>query len=349
MAPPQGLGEDAATMPEQVIGRSQLSWAASTHAGNVRELNEDSYLAEPPVFAVADGMGGHDAGEVASALTIERLRRLMQPDTVTIEDVSAELARVNSLLHEAGTPGSTTSMGTTGVGIVMVDTGGTVSWLVFNIGDSRAYCFADGDLIQLSHDHSYVQELVDAGRIAPTEARDHPHKNVITRALGADEDLDADFWVRPVRPHERFLLCSDGLTGEVTDEEIRALLAEGRPAGETVDELINMALRAGGRDNVTALVIDVLSAPSYEAETTGRRLETTAQGETRRQHRIIADVPYERDGSLALAGAPRGDGDAPAAIAGVPASMKPTAPDEEVVAPTLIEAMPGEIEGTSDG
>lgn|GEM_PF-122535 len=265
-------------LEECEISGTQLAWGAATNVGKVRSLNEDSMLAAPPVFAVADGMGGHDAGEVASALTTSRLETLGNGSPTSVEQVSAEIQNINALLRSAADGPSGATMGTTGVGIVMVDNVGVLSWLVFNVGDSRAYCMVAGTLTQMSKDHSYVQELVDAGEIQPSEARVHPHRNVVTQALGADDEVHADYWVRPVRPGERFLLCSDGLTGEVEDGVIDAVMSAGLPADQTANELINLALASGGHDNITAIIIDVIAVLPWEDPTTetrpGRRTET---------------------------------------------------------------------------
>ncbi len=265
-------------LEECEISGTQLAWGAATNVGKVRSLNEDSMLAAPPVFAVADGMGGHDAGEVASALTTSRLETLGKGSPTSVEQVSAEIQNINALLRSAADGPSGATMGTTGVGIVMVDNVGVLSWLVFNVGDSRAYCMVAGTLTQMSKDHSYVQELVDAGEIQPSEARVHPHRNVVTQALGADDEVHADYWVRPVRPGERFLLCSDGLTGEVEDGVIDAVMSAGLPADQTANELINLALASGGHDNITAIIIDVIAVLAWEDPTTetrpGRRSET---------------------------------------------------------------------------
>lgn len=253
-----------------VVAGASLSWCGTTSTGRVRPLNEDALLAEPPVFAVADGMGGHDAGEVASALTVERLRALAMGDDVTMESVEAELQEVNSLLRDAS-PDPDEAMGTTGVGLVVLTGGATPSWLVFNVGDSRAYCLDDEGLHQLSRDHSYVQDLVEAGRLSREGADRHPHRHVITRALGIGPVVEVDYWVRPVRPGERYLLCSDGLPGEVDEDEIRALLRD-RPTPEAAaSALVERAVDAGGRDNVTAVVVDVTDVAGWDDTTTAER------------------------------------------------------------------------------
>lgn len=253
------------------LAGASLGWGGATSVGRVRRLNEDALVTEPPVFAVADGMGGHNAGEVASALTVERLRGLTSGDReVTMEVVAAELQEVNALLRDAS-PAVDDAMGTTSVGLVLLTGLTTPSWLVFNVGDSRAYCVDGDDLLQISRDHSYVQELVDAGELTPQEAQRHPHRHVITRALGIDEVVKADYWVRPVRPGERYLLCSDGLFGEVDEEEIRSVLLDDRHPEDTAVALVERAVDAGGRDNVTTVVVDVADVAGWDDATTGGR------------------------------------------------------------------------------
>jgi len=248
-----------------------LEWGVATEVGRVRSLNEDSVLAEPPVFAVADGMGGHDAGEVASALAIERLASLIANVPPEVDAVANELQKINELLKSASVGGQPVDMGTTVVALIVASNNGVPGWLIANIGDSRAYCVADGSFGQLTSDHSYVQELVDAGQINAAEARRHPDRNVVTQALGVVELARPDFWVRPFKAGERFLLCSDGLTGELEDVEIAdVLLTEGNPT-VAVGILMERALAAGGRDNVTIVVVDVVATPALVDESTETR------------------------------------------------------------------------------
>ena len=245
-----------------------LRWAAVTDVGRVRKLNEDALLAQPPVFAVADGMGGHEAGEIASAMTIQRLTDLAGGEPPNIDGVAAEFQSIHETLRHASVGGRSVDMGTTAVALMVVRQGGVLSWLVVNIGDSRMYSLADGVMEQVTNDHSYVQELVDAGEIEASEMRTHPQKNIVTQALGAIEIAKPDFWVRQLRSRERFLLCSDGLTGEVEDDEIAAVLDSVDSPDEAVAILTSRALEHGGRDNVTIVVVDVESVPVDLAEGT---------------------------------------------------------------------------------
>ena len=240
-------------------GGVTLGWAAATDVGLDRTVNEDSLLAELPVFLVADGMGGHQAGDVASSLVVDEFESLADGRLRNVDDVIQTIEAANASILDEGVRSDTrTGMGTTAVGLLLVDNGDRSSWMLFNIGDSRAYRLAAGRLEQLSVDHSYVQELLDAGEITVRTARNHPHRNVVTRALGATEFIHPDFWLRPPMTGERYLLCSDGLSSEIGDADILDILGE--PSAERAAEmLIARALDAGGHDNITVLVVDVLS------------------------------------------------------------------------------------------
>jgi PPM family protein phosphatase len=248
-----------------------IDFSASTDIGSVRSINEDSYVAEFPLFLVADGMGGHDRGDQASqtvaALLRERLVTEQLPtSTEVLEAIGAANDAVVSLT--ADTPGSAMS-GTTLAGVVFVTGDDRVGahWMAFNIGDSRIYAWDGRTLEQLSVDHSAVQELVDAGAITDEAARAHPDRNIITRAVGARTDVDADVWLLPAVGAQCFLICSDGLTKELDDDRIGAILAGNGAAGSRVsasDELLAAALEAGGRDNVTVVVVRSTSATAHD-------------------------------------------------------------------------------------
>lgn len=234
---------------------------AATHAGVVRKVNEDSVLVGPGVYVVADGMGGHAAGEVASAIAVRRLGGLAGRERVTPDDVRAELAAANAdVLADAAVNPERAGMGTTVAGLATVDTAGSPHWALFNIGDSRVYRLADGELTQLTIDHSGVVELLDAGKITECEARSHPMRHLLTRALGTDPGPEADLWVFPPSVGERFLICSDGLPLELTDDEIGAVLRATEDPQEAAEELVGRAVAAGGRDNVSVVVVDSASS-----------------------------------------------------------------------------------------
>ena len=233
-----------------------LDAGATTDVGLRRMANEDSYLTGYPIFAVADGMGGHDAGDRASQTVIHHLSSLVGKREIQPEALLAvlETARVSvAAIADETERGA----GSTVTGVAVSMHGGTAHWLVFNIGDSRVYRLHDGLLSQLSIDHSLVQQLLDSGELSPADLAAFQGKNVITRAVGA-EDSDADFWMHPIMQNERLLLCSDGLTGEASDEEIRELLLTTPGAQSAADALVQRALANGGRDNVTVVVLDVL-------------------------------------------------------------------------------------------
>lgn len=248
----------------------RLSWGARTDRGRVRSLNEDAVLASPPVFVVADGMGGHAAGEVASGLVVEAFKRLAaeldDPDEgLDARDVVALLTTVNEEILDYGEATPTArGLGTTVAGLALVANGGRTELLAFNIGDSRLYQVDGGTLKQVSVDHSAVQELLDDGAIVPEQAAVHPHRHVVTRALGSYPGPRPDLWFLAPTAGDRFVLCSDGLTGEIGPGELRdAVLTEADPA-VLAHRLVDMALEQGGRDNVSVVVVDVVDVGALD-------------------------------------------------------------------------------------
>ncbi|HEY5554900.1 MAG TPA: protein phosphatase 2C domain-containing protein [Cellulomonas sp.] len=234
-----------------------VSWGVATDRGSRRQVNEDSFLARLPVFVVADGMGGHESGEVASAYTIEALRGLLDEPTLTPDVVRAHLwravARIRSIPTGSGPP-----PGTTLTGALVVRGPDGPSWLVVNVGDSRTYRLSGGELTQVSTDHSEVAEMVARGLLTVEEAARHPHRHVVTRVLGgggADEP-EPDFFPLPFGAGDRVLVCSDGLTDEVDDARIAEILRTRPDPQDAADHLVAAALVAGGRDNVTVIVVD---------------------------------------------------------------------------------------------
>lgn len=270
------------------IGGVTLTWGSSTDVGLVRSVNEDSVLAKPPVFLVADGMGGHDAGDVASMLAASTIGSMVENPPSSTEEVASLIAAANAEILVAGASQSEEkAMGTTAVGLVLVASAAGPVWMLFNIGDSRVYRFSSGTLEQLSKDHSYVQELVDAGQITPAAALTHPQRNVVTRALGVEPEVQADLWVRSPMPGERFLLCSDGLSGEVGDAVIAATLGGGGRPQALCDDLVRTALESGARDNVSVLVIDVESVDGVDADD----YITAPRDEPTREHDPVSMLP----------------------------------------------------------
>ncbi|MBC7724419.1 MAG: serine/threonine-protein phosphatase [Burkholderiaceae bacterium] len=258
------IGQSAGRVQVNIPGRGGpgvvLAWGAATDIGRRRKLNEDSLLAVPPFFVVADGMGGHASGDVASSAVVTRLSQTGSGDFAEVDSIVGALRAATADItlaaddHELG-------VGTTATGAVLVLAENVPRWAVFNIGDSRVYEFDGETLERVTVDHSVVQELVDAGLLRPEEAEAHPDSNIITRAVGFNAEPIADVWLIPVRRGNRLLICSDGLTREVSDERLRDFLAEGLDAEETAATLIAAALAGGGRDNVTTVVVDVLDAP----------------------------------------------------------------------------------------
>lgn len=247
-------------------GRVDLAHGSRTDVGRVRQVNEDAFLVAPPVFVVADGMGGHDGGDVASRVVVEEFERLAaagyDPARGT-EAVAATLAecqrRVSAYGAERVATGRARAHAGTTVAAALLVTGpdGEPGWLLVNLGDSRIYRLTDGRLDQVSVDHSVVQQLVDAGRITPEEAARHPERHVITKALGGPDAAEADYFTLPLAGAERLLLCSDGVNGMIGDAEIHEVLRDVADAQDAADELVRRALEAGGQDNATAVVVDV--------------------------------------------------------------------------------------------
>ncbi len=255
------LGEAAGTVPVPVEGGPALalSWHALTDVGHRRSLNEDSLLAVAPVFAVADGMGGHDSGDVASAAVVRRLGELASDGLTSIDEIGRALARATLDIHEGEIAGGRGS-GTTVTGAALVAEEGTPYLAIVNLGDSRVYAAEGSDFARVTVDHSVVQAMVDAGMITEAEAEHHPDSNVITRAIGFEDDPQPDVWLIPLRAGIRLLICSDGLTKELRDDWIRMHVTAGFSAEATAQALLDAALDAGGRDNVTLIVLDLHEA-----------------------------------------------------------------------------------------
>lgn len=230
-----------------------------THVGLRREINEDSLFADPErgLWAVADGMGGHEAGEVASTMVTDALRCLpIVGDIDELKDRAVEaLRQVNRDLIELAQSGERKgqTIGTTVVGLAVANGFFRCFWL----GDSRAYRLRDGEITRLTRDHSLVQDLIDAGMLKPEEADTHADANLITRAVGAAEEIAVDTVGGDARPGDRFVLASDGLTRVVRDDELAAELV-GAPPAQAADNLIDMVLARGAPDNVSLIIVKLL-------------------------------------------------------------------------------------------
>ena len=244
----------------------KLRWGATTDVGMVRQQNEDSFLAEENLFVVADGMGGHNAGEVASALAITTVKAGAKSGIFTADQFRDVVVQANTAIYTASLDDSTQSgMGTTLTAVAIMP-GEEPRILVANVGDSRTYLFRNGVLSRLSVDHSYVQELVNEGIITPEAARVHPRRNIVTRAMGIDRTVQVDVFSNLVRTGDRLVLCSDGLVDEVPDSDIAVILAEHTDPQETAEALVMVANANGGRDNTTVIVLDILDDISEPVE-----------------------------------------------------------------------------------
>ncbi|GAB3117356.1 protein phosphatase 2C domain-containing protein [Janibacter alkaliphilus] len=265
---------DDPALPDARTPAPRLKVGAATDVGRVREHNEDAAIAEGVVFAVADGMGGHAAGEVASGIAVDTLREIAGRAPLSVEDLEQQLdaanRRILGAVHEQP---ERRGMGTTVTGVALVSVGGTDHWAVFNVGDSRVYRWLDGTLSQVTVDHSEVQEMISAGVITPDEARTHPLRNVVTRSLGTDAQHQPDVWVIPPYPGERFVICSDGLTNELDDRDLRELLQEHPDAQQAAEQLVREAVVAGGRDNVTVVVVNLEGEPPEDTVTSPREAD----------------------------------------------------------------------------
>ncbi|MST71678.1 Stp1/IreP family PP2C-type Ser/Thr phosphatase [Olsenella sp. CA-Schmier-601-WT-1] len=245
----------------------RLSWGARTDIGLVRGHNEDSFLVQPPLFAVCDGMGGHAAGEVASSIAVQTIgaQAPIHADDILL---GAAVEAANAAVIE----GAATGKGKPGMGCtascVLIENN---KMAIAHVGDSRIYLLHHGTLVRLTHDHSYVEELVDAGEITADEARVHPSRSIITRALGSDPDMYADHFTLDVSTGDRLIVCSDGLSSMVEDSEIEAIAVSSVTPQSAADNLTSAALSAGGHDNITVIVVDVSDDGAIEAHRTMRK------------------------------------------------------------------------------
>ena len=253
---------------------SVLASSAHTDTGRRRRRNEDAFVCEPPLFAVADGMGGAQAGEVASRLAADSLRELRERELgdLSSPEQTVELIReANRRVYAySSANASARGMGTT-MTVALVE-GSVVT--IGHVGDSRAYLLRDDQLTQLTQDHSLVAELVRSGRLSPKEAESHPRRSVITRALGTESDVEVDVFSLRAQDGDLFLLCSDGLTSMVSDEEIARLLVSARASlDDAGKKLIAAANQAGGEDNITVVLFELEGADPEPEEETAQELD----------------------------------------------------------------------------
>ena len=250
-----------------------FTYAGRTDVGVVRSGNEDNYLMLPDrgLFIVADGMGGHAAGEVASEMAVRIIAKELgdsrpKGDAGLAERMRVAIQRANAAIFERTlTEHDKRGMGTTATAIVLHGP----RYLIGQVGDSRAYVLRSGRLSQLTKDHSYVQEQVDAGYLTPAQARTHPYSNVITRCVGANDDVSPDVYVGALHAGDTYLLASDGLTGMLEDEDLERTMKDAEDPQGLVDALVEEANRRGGLDNITAIAIriDAVDVPRDDRAT----------------------------------------------------------------------------------
>ncbi|MCC2032990.1 PP2C family protein-serine/threonine phosphatase [Microbacterium allomyrinae] len=246
-----------------------VRFGAATDAGLRRRINEDSYIAQAPLFLVADGMGGHQAGEIASATVIDEFARFAGRASLGIDDVHAAVAAARRRVADLPR-GQGAGAGTTLTGVVIADSDGEGYWLAINLGDSRTYRLSRGRFEQVSVDHSVVQELIDSGELRADDAHNDSRRNVITRAIGAGSDAEPDYWLLPAEEGDRILVCSDGLSGELENDAIHGILIAESDPQAAATRLVHEAMVRGGRDNITALVVDATAVRTRA----GRAAET---------------------------------------------------------------------------
>jgi serine/threonine protein phosphatase PrpC len=243
---------------------TRFRWGLATDTGRTRSINQDNALAIEGLFAVADGMGGHRGGEVASEVAVRALRE--RAPLVTSVDLLEAIHLANDwILGQSLDEPALRGMGTTLCVLALVDVDGDERLAIANVGDSRVYLFASGELEQMTDDHSLVAALVREGRLTPQEAEEHPQRNILTRALGIDHEVSVDAWEVPPFVGDRWVLCSDGLFNEVSVDQMAAVLRRLADPSEAASELVRLANDSGGRDNITVLVVDIVDDEGHAA------------------------------------------------------------------------------------
>lgn len=249
-------------------------YGSRTEIGNVREHNEDSLTVLPPLFAVADGMGGHEAGEIASEITINTLNDLA-PQSADAEALARAVVAANLNVIKAPSQGvGREGMGTTLTAAILEKE----RLIIAQVGDSRAYLLHNGSLQQLTRDHSLMADMIEAGQLTEAEARVHPNRSVITRAIGSDPHMQPDLYELNVETGDRLLLCSDGICGMIEDHEIASIMRQAPSAQSCADQLVEAALAAGGFDNATAVVVDVEGFKAVREKKQARKSKALAIG-----------------------------------------------------------------------
>jgi protein phosphatase len=274
-----------------------LHYAARSDVGLVRQENQDSGYAGPHLLVVADGMGGHAAGDVASSIAIGELVGLDGEGPGAgnaLDRLAGALRAANTELREAvQREPELQGMGTTVTALLR--TGNKIA--LAHIGDSRAYLLRDNALDQITHDHSFVQSLVDEGRITEAEAEGHPQRSLVTRVLTGQPDDTPDLAMRETHLGDRYLVCSDGLSGFVAHDTIQEILLKAQPPGATADLLVELALRAGAPDNVTCIIGDIVDLDEDQAPPTAQEV-VGAAAERRTKTRAIPLSPAAKAAAL---------------------------------------------------
>ena len=301
------------------MSRLRLLVGAATDAGRVRSVNEDKALVSEELVAVADGMGGHVGGEVAARTAIDALRSSFARNRGARGLLSAVEQANRAVYDQSLLDRSLRGMGTTLTAAAVVHERAGDKVVLVNVGDSRAYLLDHSGLVRLTEDHSLVEEMVRRGELTPAEAAVHPHRHIVTRVLGIDETIEVDAWELEPERGARLLLCSDGLTNELDDNELESVLAERRSAPETARELVARALSHGGSDNITVVVVD---------------FDRDGQGAPRQEPVVLGEQPTGRDNGTGAAGdapaaAPTGRGNGAADPATVAVTRVPAATDGE--------------------
>jgi serine/threonine protein phosphatase PrpC len=324
-----------------------LRYAVRSDVGLLREGNEDSAYAGPHLLAIADGMGGHAAGEVASAVAISALAGLDEevPVSDLLELLSAAVASANATLHEMSSQDpSVEGMGTTLTALLW--SGSTVA--LCHIGDSRAYLLRDGDFYQITHDHTLVQSLVDEGRLSPEQAHTHPQRSLVMRALQSSTDAEPDLSVREAVAGDRYLLCSDGLSDVVSEQTMHMTLVKFTDPEEAVHQLIDLAIRGGGPDNITCIVADVVDTAAEPGAATKASVIAGAASNGDGRPRVRSDSPAARASQLTQPGLqtavrPQAAG-GPVTTATAPAATRPGATTQPGMV-TRTGTQPGTVAG----
>ncbi len=285
-----------------------IEFACQSHTGLQRRANEDSAYASPPLFVVADGMGGAQAGEVASQIAIQAFEQGLDGAGSSEEQLAQRIQEANRQIHERSrTESGREGMGTTLTAALLDDAGLAIG----HVGDSRAYLFRDGELSRLTRDHSLVDELVRRGELTEAEAAEHPQRSIITRALGPEPEVTPDTSTYPVRAGDVLLLCSDGLTSMISEETMTEVLGGATSLDEAARALIEKANAAGGRDNITVILFRLEEVAGADGALADK--EATAIG------RAVPEATPIAVGAVAASGA----GNAPAAASSAPIPVAP--------------------------